>query len=676
MKNIYVLFVFQFLLTNALLAKKINLKPGDLKKDKSLASWKLPTEPGQRIDQICFLMSHNAFSSKAHGFNLANQVRSIPDQLDMGVRGFMVDYYWSKKQKKLYFTHGGFGVTAAFMRGKGTKSLMTWNEFIGIIKTWMKKKANKKEFIFVIIEDHVKDDEREAAYDYIFSKANKKIYESLCFTMDDYKKLNGWPTLQWVKDEKYRPRLFFFTDGNLFDKKYYLEDPESKTKADYDHQWKYIIEGMYGKTKIEEARQERINSYRVSKKTRGSRIRKNKKNRRLLLLNFFTTALGGGRDHASFNTFSIRNLMDKVYSSGLYYDKSIYHRHGIPNFLALDFISSLNKDREWAMDSVKRANVMHKIQFLKSKALKDTNMAYIKPVSIKKINCFNHVAGDGEMRGHDCAIEIAARPYLTNSGKALSLKISCRLKENQKDWTTFEGEYEKKIYTAPKGYLIKSWWPKKGLISNVNREARKHKLVTFYGSSKAGWELLKSAEVITDVRGKDFNRLYAGPVKTHGMIVYLKKGEAKKKRKNIVTLRNKSIPALNCHKKTSGDAEIRGHPVRVTLKAELKTNKKKTSLILHLSGELKENQKDWTTFTGKQKYSIYAAPRGKTIGGFSPRGGAIFGINKKTKTYKPKTFKGSGVLKQADALCDTRGKETGRLYFNKIKLNNIEIRLK
>jgi hypothetical protein len=57
----------------------------------------------RRFDQVCFLYTHNAYNIKGD-HRLPNQTLSIAEQLELGVRGMMLDVYWKKDRAVLY--HG------------------------------------------------------------------------------------------------------------------------------------------------------------------------------------------------------------------------------------------------------------------------------------------------------------------------------------------------------------------------------------------------------------------------------------------------------------------------------------------------------------------------------------------------------------------------------------------
>lgn len=50
-------------------------------------------DPNRRYDQVTFLTAHNAFASTQDGWLYAQQAVSIPNQLKLGVRGFMLDLH-------------------------------------------------------------------------------------------------------------------------------------------------------------------------------------------------------------------------------------------------------------------------------------------------------------------------------------------------------------------------------------------------------------------------------------------------------------------------------------------------------------------------------------------------------------------------------------------------------
>jgi hypothetical protein len=63
----------------------------------------LPTIQNRRFDQVSFLYTHNSYNVKGQ-HRLPNQTLSVAQQLELGVRGFMLDVYWKKDHAVLY--HG------------------------------------------------------------------------------------------------------------------------------------------------------------------------------------------------------------------------------------------------------------------------------------------------------------------------------------------------------------------------------------------------------------------------------------------------------------------------------------------------------------------------------------------------------------------------------------------
>jgi hypothetical protein len=52
-----------------------------------------PTLCGRRLDRVAFPATHNSMSSEVDGFQGPNQARPIADQLEAGIRAFLVDVY-------------------------------------------------------------------------------------------------------------------------------------------------------------------------------------------------------------------------------------------------------------------------------------------------------------------------------------------------------------------------------------------------------------------------------------------------------------------------------------------------------------------------------------------------------------------------------------------------------
>jgi hypothetical protein len=52
----------------------------------------------RRFDRVVLPAAHNAMSSQHAGFQIPNQVLTIPEQLRLGIRGFLIDSYYGHRQ--------------------------------------------------------------------------------------------------------------------------------------------------------------------------------------------------------------------------------------------------------------------------------------------------------------------------------------------------------------------------------------------------------------------------------------------------------------------------------------------------------------------------------------------------------------------------------------------------
>jgi hypothetical protein len=142
------------------------------------------------------------------------------------------------------------------------------------------------------------------------------------------------------------------------------------------------------------------------------------------------------------------------------------------------------------------------------------------------------------------------------------------------------------------------------------------------------------------------------------------------------TINKKNIGKLNIHKHTKGDTEMKGHDVKITMNASLDKREHDQKLYASISCTLKENQNDWTTFTGSSSYLLYTAPSGFRVDSLTPHtSGKISKTDEDSGDHELDWFSGSNLLNGADILTDTKGSEKNKLYAKNITLNKINIGL-
>ena len=62
-----------------------------------------------RYDEVSWLCTHNSYNASNSGFRFANHTLSIKEQLDTGVRAFMLDVHLV--DKKIVLSHGSKGLS-------------------------------------------------------------------------------------------------------------------------------------------------------------------------------------------------------------------------------------------------------------------------------------------------------------------------------------------------------------------------------------------------------------------------------------------------------------------------------------------------------------------------------------------------------------------------------------
>ncbi len=110
----------------------------------------------RRLDQVVLPSTHNSMSAGSEGFQLPNQQVGIPDQLRLGVRGFLIDTYYAVRQpdgtvvnatastpgRRLYLCH----VSCALGATKLVGALRSVRDFL---------RDNPREVLVFDVEDYV-----------------------------------------------------------------------------------------------------------------------------------------------------------------------------------------------------------------------------------------------------------------------------------------------------------------------------------------------------------------------------------------------------------------------------------------------------------------------------------------------------------------------------------------
>lgn len=288
---------------------------------KEANSWQLPNDQ-LRYDQTCYLVAHNAFASIEKGYTLANQKWSITQQLNHGVRGFMLDTYTYKGEVKL--CHGGCSDgDKILLTGRADFKWQSLKSALENIYDWLKE--NPKEIITLILEDYTKTGDIKRVIQSIkglsdiILKSDETIYNPQ--NPQDKTIIPGywnhaahkgfWPTLKQLQTDN--KRLIIFSSDES--EPYLLSE------------WHYLVENQYGTIDIDDASKERSDSKNPKKQSKDIK-------RRLLLLNFFPTVpdqLTGANNYEK-----LKQLTQKIQQHGY------AGPHKTPNFIALDFVNKGN----------------------------------------------------------------------------------------------------------------------------------------------------------------------------------------------------------------------------------------------------------------------------------------------------------------------------------------------
>ncbi len=234
----------------------------------------------KRYDQVAYLTTHNAFNTGSESFAFPNQNYGIDQQLQDGVRAFMMDVY-------------DFFGSAVVYHGSWTLGYQDFQDDLGEIKTFLD--SNPNEVVTLILECYVDANTIESE----LSDAGLSSYL--------YTKTAGvpWSTLQDMIDAN--QRLVVFTD----------EDDAGTGQDWYHYMWDHMTETHYS-----------VNSPQdfTDEYNRGDSLND------LFIFNHFVTdatlGIASESDAATVNAYNF--LMNRIAS---HYD---VHQK-FPNFITLDF---------------------------------------------------------------------------------------------------------------------------------------------------------------------------------------------------------------------------------------------------------------------------------------------------------------------------------------------------
>ena len=161
---------------------------------------------GKTYNEVAYLTTHNAFNTSADGFSLPNQNNTLTQQLNEGVRGFMLDVYNYFGTPTVY--HGNFILGTAPL----SDNLAEFKNFLD---------TNPNEVVTIILECNVSANDIEDE----ISSAGLMPYL--------YTHAGTWPTLQTMIDNN--TRLVIFSD---------VADANA-SQGWYHYMWDWMVETHY-----------------------------------------------------------------------------------------------------------------------------------------------------------------------------------------------------------------------------------------------------------------------------------------------------------------------------------------------------------------------------------------------------------------------------------------------
>lgn len=233
---------------------------------------------GKAYGEVAYLTTHNAFNTSADGFSLPNQNNTLTQQLNDGVRGFMLDVYNYFGEPTVY--HGTFVLGTAPL----SDNLAEFKNFLD---------ANPNEVVTIILECNVDANDIEA-------EINDAGLSPYLYTH------NGtWPTLQTMIDNN--TRLVIFSDV----------DDASASQGWYHYMWDHMVETHYSINDI--------NDFNCDY-NRGDSLND------LFIFNHFITnsITGTGQEAESQTANSNPFLIDRI-------QQCQAEKGKFPNFITLDF---------------------------------------------------------------------------------------------------------------------------------------------------------------------------------------------------------------------------------------------------------------------------------------------------------------------------------------------------
>jgi hypothetical protein len=272
---------------------------GKLKNVHITSQW-VPLADHQKLKHALFLGTHNSYSTPPVFSRYNQHFMSVRQQLELGVRGFMLDLF-SNHNDDIVLCHGSCtGFLAKLQTGSRTPDYQTLQTILTTIAQFLHDHRN--EIIFIFLENHTDNHNLDAAID-----ASCNYDCSMVVTKSD---LDGF-----LQNDN-----FDITVGKLraLNKRLFIFNSQDTTKYTIE-QWSYVKENNYGTTDLALLDSERRESQQSSNVERH-----------LSLMNYFekiTATL-----EKSMELYSLENIKTLLKSCKIFKK---------PNFVFVDRIESV-----------------------------------------------------------------------------------------------------------------------------------------------------------------------------------------------------------------------------------------------------------------------------------------------------------------------------------------------
>ncbi len=233
----------------------------------------------KRFDEVCIVMTHNAYNAEEEGFTLGNQTYGLERQLMDGVRGFMLDIYDDGTEIVVYHSFEFLGKRPL-------------QDELGFIRNFLDN--NPTEILSIIFETNVTSTQLE----------NELVVAGLMPYLHEQTLGAAWPTLQEMIDDNKRLVIFSESDNGL------------AAQAWYHYAWDYTFDTDY--------------SYSDPSEFSCSVNRGSVTNDLYLVNHWITTAVGTGDINQAMVVNANPLLIDRLQECEM-------ENNRFPNFIGIDF---------------------------------------------------------------------------------------------------------------------------------------------------------------------------------------------------------------------------------------------------------------------------------------------------------------------------------------------------